>query len=75
METQRRPGRDPVSQARQSYLDFLSLKIPLQSSAEIAERAFNFAAHEKHPLYDAMYIVLAAQRSCQFVTADRLASY
>jgi predicted nucleic acid-binding protein len=67
-----RRGEIPIWQAKQSYVDFLRLKIPLQSSAEIAEKAFNLAAHENHPLYDAIYIVLAFERGCQFITADRI---
>ena len=59
-----------ASQAEQSYRYFLELQIPLQSSSALAEEALKLAAQERHPIYDALYIALAARRGCQLITAD-----
>jgi predicted nucleic acid-binding protein len=40
---------------------------PIQS---IVQPAFEIATRFGHPIYDAMYIAIAAAHDCQFVTAD-----
>ena len=61
----------PLSEAEESYNDLLSLQIPLQSSSQIAEHAFNLASQERHAIYDAFYIALALERGCELITADQ----
>ena len=59
-----------LTEAMESCADFLDLQFPVHPSAMIAEHAFQFATAEDHSVYDALYIVLALQRGCEFVTAD-----
>ena len=61
----------PLSDAQESYRDFLRLQVPLESSSVIANDAFNLAAQEQQTVYDALYVALALQRGCEFVTADQ----
>ena len=63
-------GEISISDARASYTDFLLLGLPIEASSNLAESAFNFATQEKHPLYDALYIAMALQRGCEFITSD-----
>lgn len=59
-----------VSEAKESYLDFLNLGMPLESTSLIAEEAFRLATEEQHPVYDTLYVSLALSRGCELVTAD-----
>jgi len=59
-----------VSEAQDSHADFLNLHLPLEPSSAIAEEALNLATREVHKVYDALYVVLAVKRGCQFITAD-----
>lgn len=63
-------GDISLSEARQSYSDFLNLNIQLESSPVIAMQSLDLASRMKHPLYDALYVV-ATRHNCEFVTADR----
>lgn len=60
-----------LTEARESCADFLALEVRVHPSARIAEQAFHFAAEENHSVYDALYIVLALERGCEFITADQ----
>ncbi len=57
-------------QAAQSYDDFLAIGLPLSASPTIAASALKFAMEEHHRIYDMLYIALAEEQSCDFVTAD-----
>ena len=65
-------GEISIGEAEESYLDFLNLRMPLESSASLAEHAFNLAQQERHPVYDTLYIVLALDHSCELITADEI---
>jgi predicted nucleic acid-binding protein len=64
-------GDISTSQAEQMYSDFLALRVPLRHSAAIAAAALKLATTGNHPIYDMLYIALAEESSCEFVTADR----
>ena len=57
-------------EAREAFTDFLALGVLLHPSAALAGAAMNIAIREHHPIYDCLYIALAEQASCAFVTAD-----
>jgi predicted nucleic acid-binding protein len=67
--TQRTKDISPA-QADQIYEDFLALRVPLRHSPSIAEAALKLATQRNHPIYDMLYIALAEQSACEFVTAD-----
>lgn len=45
-------------------------EIELLPSRSLLEAATQIAVELDHPAYDCLYLALAAQRGCQFVTAD-----
>lgn len=59
-----------AAQADASFQNFLSLDIRIQPSSGLASAALRLAATEERPIYDMMYIALAEQRACDFITAD-----
>jgi predicted nucleic acid-binding protein len=59
-----------AAQADQIYGDFLALRLPLRHSPSIVAAALKLATQNDHPIYDMLYIALAEQSTCQFVTAD-----
>jgi len=58
------------AEAAESYNIFLAYDIPLCSSLDIATAALNLAMREHRKIYDMMYIALAQQNGCEFITAD-----
>ena len=60
-----------LQDARESCTDFVALQLPVYPSATIAEHALNFATEENHPVYDALYIVLALEGGSALITADQ----
>ena len=58
-------------EARKMFSDLLRLHLTLVPSFTIAERAYELAVQERHPVYDTLYLALAIRRHCQFVTADQ----
>jgi len=64
-------GDISTAQADQMYGDFLALRVPLRHSADIAATALTLATKGDHPIYDMLYIVLAEESACEFVTADK----
>jgi predicted nucleic acid-binding protein len=54
------------------YRDLLTLPISLISSGTVSESAFSIALKHNHSVYDAIYCALAHERTCDFVTADRI---
>jgi predicted nucleic acid-binding protein len=59
-----------AGQADQIFEDFLALRVPLRDSAAFAGSALKLATQKDHPIYDMLYITLAEQDSCEFITAD-----
>lgn len=45
-------------------------RIRLLTLEDLAPRAFEFAAHMDHPIYDCFYLALAERERCPLVTAD-----
>jgi predicted nucleic acid-binding protein len=60
-----------TSQAEQILDDFLALRLPLRHSPGIAKTALKIAISADHKIYDMLYIALAEESSCEFVTADK----
>jgi len=59
-----------VAQADQMFEDFLALRVPLRDSAGFAGTALKNASSKDHAIYDMLYITLAEQDACEFITAD-----
>ena len=57
-------------QAAESYRYLLSLDIPLHPSSQLATSALQLAINERRSVYDMMYLALAEQNACRFITAD-----
>jgi predicted nucleic acid-binding protein len=60
-----------TAQAEQIYNDFLALRLPLRHSAGVAKAALKIAISADHKIYDMLYIALAEESACEFVTADK----
>jgi predicted nucleic acid-binding protein len=60
-----------TAQAEQIYNDFLALRLPLRHSAGVAKAALKIAIRAEHQIYDMLYIALAEESACEFVTADK----
>jgi predicted nucleic acid-binding protein len=58
------------AQADEIYGNFLALKLRLSHSQTVATAALRLAVEKNHPIYDMLYIALAQQTACKFVTAD-----
>ncbi len=58
-----------VQLASESYRHFLSLDIPVHRSSRLASAALHLAINERRPIHDMIYIALAQQNGCEFVTA------
>ena len=59
-----------VQEAREAYQHFLALGLPVYHSSLVAARALTLAIQEQHRIYDVLYMALAEQRGCEFITAD-----
>jgi len=46
------------------------LDLHLRPSSTIAAAALKLAGEKRHPVYDMLYIALAEQSACEFITAD-----
>lgn len=60
-----------MTEAKESYVDFLNLCVPLEPSSTIAERALTLAQEGRHPIYDALYVATALNHNCELITADK----
>ena len=58
------------AEAAESYADFWALGLHLHPASPLVGAALKLADQERHSVYDMLYIVLAEQRDCQFITAD-----
>ena len=63
-------GDISANQASESFAYFLAIPLTLQPSSTIAVAAFKLAAETRHRIYDMLYVALAQQNGCEFVTAD-----
>jgi predicted nucleic acid-binding protein len=63
-------GEITPAQAATSYRHLLELRVRLHPSAELASLALELAIAEHRSLYDMLYLALAEQENCEFVTAD-----
>jgi predicted nucleic acid-binding protein len=63
-------GEISATQASRSYANFLALGLILRPSSTIAAAALKLATERSHPVYDMLYVALAEQNGCDFVTAD-----
>ena len=59
------------SEAADSHSDFLALGLEFHSTPPLVTAALALAARERHSPYDLVYVVLAGQLGCEFITADR----
>jgi predicted nucleic acid-binding protein len=59
------------TEAAERYRTFLSLNIPLHPSSPLAAAALPTAISEHRSVYDMLYVTLAQQKGCSFVTADQ----
>ena len=57
-------------QADQMFEDFLALRVPLRDTKAFTGTALKHATKNDHPIYDILYITLAEQDGCEFITAD-----
>jgi|SRR5947209_259116 len=56
--------------ASESFVKFLVIPLTLQPSPAIAAAALKIATESRHNIYDMLYVALAQQKGCEFVTAD-----
>src|ERR1039458_6874690 len=61
-------GEISATQASRSYANFLALGLILRPSSTIAAAALKLATERSHPVYDMLYVALAEQNGCDFVT-------
>lgn len=59
-----------ATEAKDSLIDLLSLNLPLVSSALLAAKALHLAQDRQRSVYDCLYLALALERGCNFVTSD-----
>lgn len=52
------------------YREFQELQVPLWPCERFAEQALQVALRHEHPVYDCLYVALAAQVGAELVTAD-----
>lgn len=60
-----------ADEAIQIHRDFLTLPLSLIATWSMANAALQISLTHKHSVYDAIYLALAIERHCDFVTADR----
>jgi predicted nucleic acid-binding protein len=52
------------------YREFQEFQVPLWPCESLAEQAFQLALRFQHPVYDCLYVTLAARSEAELVTAD-----
>ena len=65
-----RAGRIPEKAATEALTGILGYALPTVGGRELSEDALAIALSTGRTVYDAMYVALAVQRGCTFVTAD-----
>ena len=64
-------GEISVSEAMDSCSDFLQIGLQLYPTPSLIESALKLAGLARHPVYDMVYVALASERQCEFITADK----
>src|SRR5437879_1776778 len=64
-------GEISISEAAGSCSDFLQIGLQLHPTPGLIEAALRLACLVRHPVYDMLYVALASERQCEFITADR----
>ena len=59
-----------ATQASEIFANFLAIPLKLHPSSTVAASALKLAAETRHKIYDMLYVALAQQNGCEFVTAD-----
>jgi predicted nucleic acid-binding protein len=65
-----RQGRIPVGQAKLFWGDAMSTPPGLLPVLPLAGRAIDISSQARVGVYDCLYVALAEQEKCEFVTAD-----
>ena len=60
-----------MPEALGSLADLLLIGLPLYPAAALMTRALQLAGQVRHPVYDMLYVALAQERRCEFITADK----
>ena len=58
-------------QAARLFGDFMLLNLPLVAVKSLVLAALDFSFLHEHPVYDCIYVALAAREQCALLTADR----
>jgi predicted nucleic acid-binding protein len=59
-----------VQEAADNLQDLLTINLPLVSAAALAPKALALAQAHQRSVYDCLYLALALERDCEFVTSD-----
>lgn len=65
-------GELTAQEAMVIYRDLLTLPLMLIPVTSLGDLALQWALQLKHSAHDSLYCALAAQRHCEFVTADQV---
>ena len=65
-----RQGRITVGEARIKWADVMTTPPQFISCSHLVPRAIEIASDARIGVYDCLYVALAEQESCEFVTAD-----
>ncbi|HYT92617.1 MAG TPA: type II toxin-antitoxin system VapC family toxin [Gemmataceae bacterium] len=65
-----RQGRIAVGQAKLFWTDAMTTAPSLLATLTLAERAIDISSKARIGVYDCLYVALAEQEKCEFVTAD-----
>ena len=60
-----------ASEAADSHADFLAVGLNLHPAPSLVGAALKVATQEHHSPYDMLYVILALQLGCEFITADK----
>jgi len=59
-----------AQEAADNLQDLLAINLPLVPATSLATRALSIAQTHNRSAYDCLYLALALDRSCEFVTSD-----
>lgn len=59
-----------AQEATDNLNDLLSINLPLVASNLLAARALTIAQTHRRSVYDSLYLALALEQGCEFVTSD-----
>jgi predicted nucleic acid-binding protein len=60
----------PLTEAQEFCSTLTNSPVELVSSKSLANAALQLAAQLGHPFYDCLYLALAVEQKCEFITAD-----